>query len=230
VVLGSAVSVQIAKAISYQLDKEDGVMKKFRNVIMLVGIFLFLTSSVGAEQFELKGVEILKGIDRGDTRYGTTFIGKILEEGGDLGYWSVVLNFKDYEYIEVCGETNDIVWLRMVVVFTGGDHQGDKLVLRMRDRKGIPDVFWDYDADLCPIGGIGCSCPDWEVPISCSDTCSDTSSIARIGDEYETDKGIVLTPRRTISSQVENAYLNGWLCHNYPFVPRVSGTLQINWK
>lgn len=220
------------KSYFYSLDREVEAMKKFMSLVTMVGILLFVVPSSGANQsaeLELIGIEVAIGVDIGDTRYGTKFTGKVMDDGEQVGYFSCTLHFQDYSNIEQCGETNNIVWLRMSLVFTDGEYQGKKLVLGMRDpTPDTPDVFWFYDTDEeCEIGGCDCSCPPGDV-VECY---GNDASIARIGGDTDTEDGIMLKPRWGSSyefmKKVKNASLTGYLCHHYPIVPRVSGTLVL---
>ncbi len=206
-------------------------MKKIYYAALILGSLLFMIPFAGAKQqlaeFQLKGVEIAKGFDIGDTRYGTRFTGKVFEEGKDVGYWLIVLNFRDFDNIEVCEGTNDIVKLRITVVFTRGYYAGNKLVLYMKDRKQIPDVFWNYMAPICDpfqlTDDLDCICPenldlieDW----NCNGLPDDYGPIAEI-------RNLSLKKIWGTLSCVKKASLSGWLCHNYPFIPRVAGILVL---
>lgn len=177
-------------------------------------------------ELNLVGAEIAVGVDIGDTRYGTRFVGKALFEGEEIGYWTLVLNFKDYELIEVCDGTNDIVWLRMTLLITRGEYAGKQLILGFRDRSGTPDVFWDSLAPVCnPLtDGSDCVCPgnlddivDWD----CDDGLLDGYGPIATIPELRLDK------KRGSTLNISGAYLSGFLCHNYPLVPRAGGTLLL---
>jgi hypothetical protein len=171
--------------------------------------------------FHLKGIEIAKGIDIGPVRYGMTTTGKVFSpEGEEVGFWLLRIHFKNREDIEVCDGTNDIVWFKLEISFTGGYFAGHRLVLGMRDwRSRIEDdVFWSFYTEPCSIGGFDCHCP----PVSEPETCSgDFSNLALI-------PNIHLKKWFGSTLPVTEAWVqDGWLCHQYPFIPRVDGDLVI---
>ena len=194
-----------------------------------MSFLMFLPNLAEAEedvQFDLVGLEIVKGIDIGTTRYGTRFIGKVFSDSEKIGIWSIVLDHKDFENIEVCGETGDVVRLRMIVAFTKGDYEGHYLVLAMRDLSGVPDVYWDFQAPLCfpLINGSNCVCPqDPEAiePWNCDEGLFDGYGPIAVIPQ------ITLKKRLGTTLNVVDAHLSGLLCHNYPLVPRVGGVLSL---
>jgi hypothetical protein len=179
----------------------------------------------------LKGLEIAKGIDIGDVRYGTKFTGEILDgDFFDIGYWYVTLNYIGAENVEVCGGENDIIQARMTIVVENGEYSG-MVILSMRDRSGSPDVFWSYSDFLCGFGGLDCPYP-WEEPIEDVENClfdSDPEQYGPIGRVGGENGGVYL--RKVFATgyfrQVGGATFTGWLRHNYPFIPRVDGTLEL---
>lgn len=194
----------------------------------LVVLALFLggiscPSAAKSEVFVLEGLEIAKGIDIGSIRIGTSFAGKVLDASGtmDLGFWSATLSHRGAGNIEVCGGTNDIVSLRLVICFTGGDYAGHQLVLGMTDLKRIPDVYWnfDYAGVPCELGGFSCdACSPLAARIPCSEGAS---NLAVIGD-------IALVPSRGSTLKSKSARLTeGQLCHYFPIIPRVYGKLDV---
>ena len=195
---------------------------------LLIGVAP-MTEANGEETFVLQGVEAFIGVELGDKRFGTTFIGKVKkvinEDMHEVGCFTVVLDFKGIDDIEVCTGTNDVTKLTLKMLFTSGDHAGNRLVLRMTDRSGDADVFWDYSAAECPIGGIGCDCPPpyEDEPPQCT---GEESLLAKVG----SGEGLELKPTWGTSRAfftVTKAYLTGWLCHQYALVPRVSGEVRV---
>ena len=90
-------------------------MKKMCFVILMFCVLFFALQSAWGQnnyvEFTLKGFEIAKGnnIDE-ETRVGARFMGSIINSAGDeIGFFSTVLDFRGYNYIEVCGKTNDII-------------------------------------------------------------------------------------------------------------------------
>ena len=92
-------------------------MREGRTYLKRIVVLLFVLISVVAVTragdtlfFQMKGVEIAKGIDFGSIRYGMTTIGKVISETGEeVGSWLLRIHFKNREDIEVCDGTNDIV-------------------------------------------------------------------------------------------------------------------------
>jgi len=217
-------------------------MKRFALLILIcVGIVLPI-SSFGSEQrveLYLRGVELTKGQDVGEIRYGTRFAGQVLLDSNDaesvIGYWSVSLNYTDVENVEVCGGTNDIISLRLLVVLDDDNYSGEA-IFSMSDFEGNPDVFWNSQQPLCGFFGIGCSDP-WESPETwdCDDggLLEGYGPVAQIG-SLDNDLGIKLNPvwRTGIfkrPDRVKHGYIKGWLRHNYPVVPRIDGTLILDY-
>lgn len=190
---------------------------------------LFLVSPVSAsgtqKTFYLEGLEVAKGVDIGTIRVGTSFAGKVLDENlMERGLWFATLSHRGAANIEVCGGTNDIVSLRLVVSFCEGEHAGGQLVLTMTDLRGIPDVHWiyNYSGTPCRIGGLDCdACSPDAARVSCSDENSPSSNLAVI-------RAITLTRAKGSTLAVKRAVLKeGQLCHYYPFIPRVHGKLEL---
>jgi len=211
-------------------------------LIMLICVGTILPiSSFGSEQPEelyLRGVELTKGLDVGEIRYGTRFAGEVLLDSNDaesvVGYWSVSLNYTDVENVEVCGGTNDVTSLRLLVVLDAGDYSGEA-IFSMRDFEGNPDVFWDYQQPLCGFFGLDCIDPwdtpdDWDCGVGLT---PGNGPVAQIG-AADNILGIKLTPvwRTGIFNRpdrVKRGYIKGWLRHNYPLVPRIDGTLILDY-
>jgi hypothetical protein len=199
----------------------------------LLGVFVILLLqdpcplAASSEVFLLEGLEIAKGIDIGSIRIGTSFAGKVLDASGEeeQGFWSVSLNHRGAKNIEVCGGTNDIVSLRLVVCFTKGPHDGNQLVLGMTDLRRKQDVFWrfDYFGIPCEIGGGACDpCSPDAARIDCA--LGGASNLAVISD-------ISLVRSRGSTLNVESAVLTeGQLCHYFPIIPRVFGKLVLDFK
>jgi hypothetical protein len=201
-----------------------------RILVTFVSCFVLgsLASSVRADDgcvdVHLQGIEIAKGIDWGAIRYGATFVGEVLKAGtGEkIGFWQLRQHFRGRENIEVCGMSNDVVWLRLEVSITAGAYAGHKLVLGMQDWWGRqPDAWWLYWVEPCGLGGFGCECPpadDVLVESECSEATG--SNLAYI-------PTLDLRPWWGTTLPVADATLEGWLCHQYPLIPRVSGVLTI---
>lgn len=214
-------------------------MKKLCFVILMFCVLFFALQSAWGQnnyvEFTLKGIEIAKGnnIDE-ETRVGARFVGSVINSNSnedEIGLFSTVLDFKGYNNIEVCGETNDIISLRMTILFTRGNYMGRIMVLKMEDAS-FEDVFWNFDtSENCGIGGMGCNCPpDMETVYNCNLDEDETSFLARVGGELNSGEGIHLIPTWGSSfiflRWVESASLSGFLCHHYPFIPRVSGKIR----
>ena len=204
-------------------------MKKLSLTAVVLLFLLLVPLSLYASSAELlmKGIEISKGTDFGDVRYGTRFTGEILNEGLDqIGFWYVTLDYRGAEFVEVCGGENDIIRTRMTLVLNGRDGRSGMVVLFMHDNQGIPDVFWSYSALQCGLGGLDCPYP-WETP---EESCmfendpSEYGAVARIGQESDP-----IFLHRVFATgffrRFEGADFSGWLRHNYPLVPRVEGLL-----
>ncbi|HID97233.1 MAG TPA: hypothetical protein EYP57_03460 [Thermodesulfobacteriaceae bacterium] len=203
-------------------------MKRFILFTTATVVALFTTASPGAETVLLmKGVEIAKGRDMGDVRYGTKFAGEILDGTfAEMGYWYITLDYRGAEYVEVCNGENDIVRARMTVVLDGSGGRSGMMILFMRDRHGIPDVYWNYSAPLCGLGGMGCPYP-WEEPVEgClfEDYPDEYGPVAQV--RGETGPIFLWKVFATgFFRGFRGASFTGWLRHNYPFIPRVEGTL-----
>ena len=211
-------------------------MKKLCFVMLMSCILLFTLQSAWGQgsyvDFTLKGFEIAKGNDIDEeTRSGARFMGSVINSDGDeVGFFSTVLDFKYYNAIEVCGGINDIISLRMTILFTSGNYAWRTMVLRMEDAS-FEDVFWDFDTlENCGIGGRGCNCPPVSGLVDCALDGDETSLIARVGGDLDSGEGIHLIPTWGSSfiflRWVDSASLSGFLCHHYPFIPRVSGTIR----
>jgi hypothetical protein len=200
---------------------------------VLLGVFVILLlqvicpSAASSEVFLLEGLEIAKGIDIGSVRIGTSFAGKVLDASGEeeQGFWSVSLNHRGAKNIEVCGGTNDIVSLRLVVCFTKGPYDGNQLVLGMTDLRHKQDVFWDFDyaGIACELGGVACDpCSPEAARIGCAR--GRASNLAVISDiSLVRSKGSTLDVARAMLTE-------GQLCHYYPIIPRVFGKLVVDFR
>lgn len=194
------------------------------SIMLLVGAPLCSRAGAsGTETFVLEGLEIAKGIDIGTIRIGTSFAGRVLDEGGsEQGFWSATLSHRGASNIEVCGGTNDIVSLRMVVCFTQGPRSGKQLILGMVDLRRNEDVFWDYNysGPPCELGGFGC------------DPCSPDADRGDCEPGGRSDLAVIpqldLLPYKGSTLKVLGASLkNGLLCHYFPIIPRVFGNLEL---
>ncbi|MGA1840218.1 MAG: hypothetical protein ACMUIU_06285 [bacterium] len=210
-------------------------MKKLCFVMLIFCILFFALQSAWGQdnyvEFTLKGYEIAKGnnIDE-ETRVGARFLGSVINSNGDeVGLFSTVLDFKGYNAIEVCGGTNDIISLRMIILFTSGYYAWRTMVLKMEEMN-LYDVYWYLDtSENCGIGGMGCNCPPADL-FDCDLGGDQTALIAWVGSDFNSGEGIHLIPTWGSSfmflRRVECASLSGYLCHHYPFIPRVSGTIR----
>lgn len=201
-------------------------MRTGKSYLKLIVVILFVLVSVIAvtragdtQVFQMKGVEIAKGIDLGAIRFGMTTIGKVFSEEGEVGSWLLRIHFKNREDIEVCDGTNDIVWFKLEISFTEGELAGHQLVLGMTDwlSRYREDVLWSYYTEPCCLGGLDCECPGVDF-----DVCSgDYSNLASI-------PNVTLNPWWGTTLPVKNAWVqDGWLCHQYMYIPRVSGELVV---
>jgi hypothetical protein len=177
-------------------------------------------------EFILSGIEIVKGIDIIDIRYGTTFLGKAYEGGSQVGNWYTVIRHTDTENIEVCGGTNNLLKVKLVVNLNEGSLAGNRLVLGLQNPVDSEDVVWDAMAPLC---GPACydedcvcpSKPDLIEPWNCAMTLpEDYGPVATI-------ENLELKQKYGTTLDIEGAFLTGWLCHNWAFIPRVTASLTI---
>jgi hypothetical protein len=178
-----------------------------------------LAQTIDGDQLRLEGFELAKGVDLTDTyRVGTIFAGEVFNaDDGKVGRWTVILSHRGTENIEVCGESGDIVTIRLTINF----NSGQQLVLGMVDLGGAPDVFWDfaYNGPSCSLGGLDCVPCGITVPKDCT---GETSNLAMVQD-------ILLKPKSGSTIKIKSAILyDGRLCHYYPVIPRVSARLKIN--
>lgn len=211
-------------------------MKKLCFVMLMFCILFFAIQSAWGQnnhiEFTLSGFEIAKGKDIDEeTRVGARFMGSVINPNGDkVGFFSTVLDFKGYDFIESCGGTNDIISLRMTILFTSGDYAWRTMILKMDDTS-YENVFWYLDtSENCRIGGIGCNCPPVSDLVDCDLDGDQTALIAWVGRDFNSEEGIHLRPIWGSSfiflRKVKCASLSGYLCHHYPFIPRVSGTIK----
>jgi hypothetical protein len=182
--------------------------------------------SQNVAELTLSGVEIVKGIDICDIRYGTTFMGKVYEDSIEVGNWYTVIRHTDTENIEVCGGTNNLLKVKLVVNLIEGSLAGNRLVLGLQNPVDSEDVVWDAMAPLC---GPACydedcvcpSKPDLIEPWNCAMTLpEDYGPVATI-------ENLELKQKFGTTLDIEGAFLTGWLCHNWAFIPRVTASLTI---
>jgi len=181
-------------------------------------------------EFKLKGLEAFIGVNFGSVRCGTTFIGRVFqynniaEQYVDVGYWKSVICFTDYVNIEVCGETHDVFGFNLEVFFDAGDYAGKRLVLRLKAPvEGA--VNWDFKAPVCgpAIQDPACACPDNPDKIhdwDCYAGLNGDGPIAAISP-------LELKKSWGSSLNIKCGEIEGWLCHNWAFIPRVGGILRI---
>jgi len=217
---GSSVPLCIGVSILTHTTRKEKTMRRWSTIAALLSFCILLAATAFADgaSFELKGIEVSKGIDVGAIRYGTSFIGEVYDlDGSKVGNWIVDLNYKGFKNVGVCGQDNDIIWLKLIVCFTDGEYAGKRLVLGMTDRTGTPDVFWGYTASSCTsIGGFGCTCPAADAQ-PCTGSESKLASIP----------GVDLRPMLGTNLKVQGATIeNGWLCHTF-VIPRITGTLTL---
>ena len=187
----------------------------------------------------LRGFEIFKGFNVSDTeRHGTKFWGTIYavhnDEEEKIGLFCATLNFTGTEFIERCGGVNDILWLRLELFFTHGKFRGKRLIFEYEDTSS-EDVFWDFDTEeTCQFGGENCHCPpsDLSDEANCDqDETPDEALIAWVGNNYEDKTGLELALASGSSyvffNKVARAAVQGYLCHQYPIVPRIFGLLHV---
>jgi hypothetical protein len=185
-----------------------------------------VASSANIKEFNLSGVEIIKGIDIGDVRYGTTFMGNVYEGLTKAGYWWTVIRHTDTENIEVCGGTNNLLNVKLVVVLNDGSLAGNRMVLGLQDPSIVEDVVWDAMAPICGPACYDedCACPNnpdliesWDCASPMPDDYGPVATIENLG----------LKKKFGSTLSIENAYLSGWLCHNWAFIPRVAAALTV---
>ena len=170
----------------------------------------------------LMGMEIVKGIDIGDIRYGTMFIGNVFKDSENVGNWYTVIRHTDTENIEVCGGTNNLLKVKLVVNL----NDGNRLVLGLNDPDNDEEVVWDATAPLC-----GPSCYDE----SCA--CPNNSDLIQswICEEgmpegygpMATIENLELREKFGTTVDIKSASLTGFLCHNWAFIPRVAANLNV---
>jgi hypothetical protein len=190
--------------------------------------------SSNTAEFKLTGAEVIKGVDFGDIRYWTTFIGKVYE-GSDalgftsVGYWWTVIRHTDTENIEVCGGTNNLLKVNLVVVFESGALAGHKLVLGLHDPALSEDVVWDSMAPMCGPACYDdeCICPnnpeeieEWDCDLPMPNGYGPVATIS----------GLELIEKFGSTLSIEEAYISGYLCHNWLYVPRVLTYLFVKWN
>jgi hypothetical protein len=220
-------------------------MKRVKTSIVALLVGFTVTFSLGiadsqaideevldALEFKLMGVEVIKGFDFGDIRYGTKFTGKIFEGSDDLGYsdvgyWWTTICHTDTENIEVCDGTNNLLRFRLVVIFTDGSFDGHRLYLKLKEPGLVEDVYWDSIAPMCgpAYQDPDCVCPNNPDDIQPWD-CSDQTMPEGYG-PVATIPELELKRRFGTTLNFTKASLTGWLCHNWLFVPRVLGYLTL---
>lgn len=183
--------------------------------------------SSGTVAFKLRGLEIFKGIDIGSVRCGTTFVGRVFQNDyGEVGYWKSVICYTGAEFIEECEGKQDILRFNLEVVFYRGSFAGHRLVLRLiYNPDETEDVFWGFKAPVCgpAIQDPECACPNNPCQIvewNCDDGLNGDGPIAALSP-------LELTKSWGSTLDVKCGQIEGWLCHNWAFIPRVNGTLRI---
>lgn len=173
-------------------------------------------------EFNLSGIEIVKGIDIGDIRYGTMFLGKVYEGGSHVGNWWTVIRHTDTENIEVCGGTNNLLKVKLVVNL----NDGNWLLLGLNDPDNEEEVVWDAKAPLC---GPACYDEDCVCP-SKPDLIEPWNCATPLPEDYgpvATIENLELKQKFGTTLDIEGAFLTGWLCHNWTFIPRVTASLTV---
>lgn len=179
-------------------------------------------------EFKLKGLEVFIGVNFGSVRCGTTFLGRVSQCDPtlgciDVGYWKSVICFTDFINIEECGETHDVFGFNLEVFFDAGDYAGKRLVLRLKAPvEGA--VKWDFKAPVCgpALQDPGCACPDNPDDIEDWD-CDNLSGYGPIA----SISPLELKKSWGSSLNIKCGEIEGWLCHNWAFIPRVGGILRI---
>ena len=183
-------------------------------------------TNANIKELNLSGVEVIKGIDIGDVRYGTTFIGEVYEGLTKVGYWWTVIRHTDTENIEVCGGTNNLLKVKFVVVLNDGSLAGNRMVLGLQDPSIVEDVVWDATAPICGPACFDedCACPnnpdlieDW----NCGQPMPEGNG------PVATIENLELIEKFGSTLNIEEAFLSGWLCHNWAIIPRVAATLTV---
>jgi hypothetical protein len=175
---------------------------------------------------KLMGIEIVKGIDIGDIRYGTMFMGKVFESSIHVGNWYTVIRHKDTENIEVCGKTNNLLKVKLVVNLNEGSLAGNRLVLGLSDFVNEEEVVWDAMAPIC---GPACYDEDCVCP-SKPDLIKPWNCAMPLPEDYgpvATIENLELIQKFGTTLDIEGAFLTGWLCHNWAFIPRVTASLTV---
>jgi hypothetical protein len=191
-------------------------------VYFIVGLpsQIFAQSCPG-QQLRLEGLELAKGVNLTNTfRVGTIFAGEVFCEDSRIGRWTAMLSHKGTEEIEVCKGRGSIFSMRLSVNF----NSGEKLVLKMADLPGEPKVEWDYiyTGEDCLLGGLNCEhCGEVTSFSKCEFENSPDSDLAMVSE-------INLRPSLGTTMSINGAILqDGWLCHYYPLIPRVSAVLML---
>ncbi len=174
---------------------------------------------------KLSGIEIVKGIDICDIRWGTTFIGKVYEGSLEVGNWWTVIRHTNTENIEVCGGTNNLLKVKLVVNL----YDGNRLVLGLSDHDNEEEVVWDAIAPLCgpSCNDESCACPN-NPDLIRSWICEEGKPEGY--GPVATIENLELREKFGTTMDIESASLTGFLCHNWAFIPRVAATLNIVWS
>jgi hypothetical protein len=205
-------------------------MKRHIYTALAAGFFFgsVLSAKAWEKTFFLQGVREFMATESSDRCCETTFLGAIKNADSEtIGSFVAVLDFKEIEDMEACRGKNDITRLTLTMVFTSGNYAGNKLVAGMRDRRGMPDVFWDHNEDKYAIGDLKGGCPTSED--SMWDPRRDDGmevTIARLGKEA----GIRLGVKRgttTAFFNMKQIFLKGWLCHDCPHSQKLIGSVRM---
>lgn len=160
------------------------------------------------------------------------FMGKAYEDSSFVGNWWAVLRHTKTENIEVCGGTNDLLKVRLVVNLNDGSLDGHRLVLGLKNPEDPNDVVWDSMAPLCgpACHDESCICPndlnEIEEWVCSSDMPDGYGPVATIPGS-PTKPVLELKAKWGTTVTIDDAYLFGYLCHNWEFIPRVAATLTV---
>jgi hypothetical protein len=183
--------------------------------------------------FQLRGLEVFIGVNFGSVRCGTTFVGRVYQcdpAGAcvDVGYWRTSICYTDYVNIEVCEGTHDVFGFNLEVVFDAGEHAGKRLVLRLK-APVEEAVKWDYKAPVCgpAIQDPTCACPVNDPTDPRIIRCYDPEPLPVAYGPIAAISPLELKKSWGTTVNIECAEIEGWLCHNWAYIPRVSGILRI---
>ena len=200
--------------------------------LMFTAVILISFSSVsyaGGTTYQLLGRELSPGIKIGDVYKGALFLGKIydefdVEEGSEVGYFTVLLNRVD-EGVEICGETTTVLKFRLVLNF----YDNRRLVLVMDQPDAL--AIWDYDDPLCP---DGCVFPGFEYYLEYLPSL--IGAVPNCGDDGNDVSLIAAVPKIELKKQrwgswgvggISGGTVEGWLVHTPLIFPAVLGTVEI---